>query len=192
MEHKIFVYNRYTGHVTIATFLGNDWWITNKDEKLVPLYEEGPCAELDYRYLCEVGEMIQMRDIAGLMGAILEIPEVNVKEELTRQLKELNMMGVKFVSSAQYLNLDISVFSNESTKSGSRFCVTCHDMDLETRLFYVDTAYDAKEALNWAKVYVEFFLKHGVKVNATLHCNEDVLEQLSGEVQNMKIEIEDI
>jgi hypothetical protein len=39
---------------------------------------------------------------------------------------------------------------------------------------------------------MDFFLKHGVKVCATLHCTEDVLEQLNGQVQNMKIEIIDL
>ena len=40
MEHKILVYGKCGGYVTIATFLGNQWWVTNRDEKLEPLYDE--------------------------------------------------------------------------------------------------------------------------------------------------------
>ena len=35
MKQQILVYGKCGGYVTIATFLGNQWWVTNKDEKLV-------------------------------------------------------------------------------------------------------------------------------------------------------------
>ena len=139
MKQQILVYGKCGGYVTIATFLGNQWWVTNRDEKLEPLYDDGPYSEHDYRYLCEVGELVQMRDLAGMMGAALEMPEGDIKEVLNNRLKE-----------------------------------------------------NAKDALNWAKVFVEFFLKHGVRVCVTLHCTEDVLELLNGQVQNMKIEIDNL
>jgi len=191
MEHKIVVYGKCGGFATTATFLGNQWWVTNKDEKLEPLYDD-PYGEHDYRYLCEVGELMQMRDLAGMMGAALEMSEGNIKEVLNNRLKELNMLGVKFLSSAQYLNLDIHVFSNQGTNRKGKFSVVCTDTDRGMPLFNLDSFYNAMVASNWAKVYVDFFLKHGVRVCATLHCTEDVLEQLGGQVQNMKIVIDNL
>ena len=41
MKQQILVYGKCGGYVTIATFLGNQWWVTNKDEKLEPLYDDG-------------------------------------------------------------------------------------------------------------------------------------------------------
>lgn len=190
MEHKIIVYGKCGGFATIATFLGNQWWVTSKDEKLEPLFDKGPYSELDYRYLCEAGELIQMRDLEGMMGCALEMPDGDIKETLTSRLKDLNMMGVKFISSAQYLNLKIRVFSNEGTKRQGKFSLWCSDTDRDLSLFDVDGFGDAKEALNYAKVYVEFFLKHGVKCSCILQCSEDVLELLGSEVGSMKVKID--
>jgi hypothetical protein len=190
MENKIVVYGKCGGFATIATFLGNQWWITLKDEKLEPLYSGGPYDQSDYRYLCEVGELIQMRDLAGMMGCALELHEGDIKEVLACRLKDLNMMGVKFISSAQYLNLEFRVFYNENTKRQGKFSVFCSDIDRDMMLFDVDNFDDAKEALSCAKVYVEFFLKHGVKCNYTLRCTENVLEVLGCETNGMKVKID--
>ena len=159
MEHKIIVYGKCGGFATIATFLGNQWWVTSKDERLEPLKSDDPYDQSDFRYLCEVGELIQMRDLAGMMGCALELRDGDFKEVLTNRLKDLNMMGVKFISSAQYLNLELHVFSNEKTKRQGKFSVFCSDTDRDMMLFDVDGFEDAKEALGCAKVYVEFFLK---------------------------------
>jgi hypothetical protein len=189
MKDKILVYGKSGGYAVVATFLGNQWWITSKDDKLEPLFDNSPYAESDYRYLCEVGELIQMRDLAGMMGSALEMPEENIKVVLTNRLKDLNMMGVKFVASVQYLNLDVRVFSNKGTKREGNYSVICSDLDAQRTLFDIDSFDDAKEALSWFNVYKEFFLKHGVKVCSTLHCTEDVLELLNGLTSGMKIEI---
>ena len=192
MEHKILVYGKCGGYATVATFLGNQWWVTNKDERLEPLYGDSTCDQSDYRYLCELGELVQMRDLAGMMGCALQYTDEDIKDALNNRLKDLNMMGVKFVSSAQYLNLDVRVFSNQGTKREGKFSVMCNDTDRDMPLFNLDAFDNAKDALNWAKVFVEFFLKHGVRVCVTLHCTEDVLELLNGQVQNMKIEIDNL
>lgn len=192
MKDKILVYGKSGGYAVVATFLGNQWWITSKDDKLEPLFDNSPYAESDYRYLCEVGELIQMRDLAGMMGSALEMPEENIKVVLTNRLKDLNMMGVKFVASVQYLNLDVRVFSNKGTKREGNYSVTCSDLDAQRTLFDIDSFDDAKEALSWFNVYKEFFLKHGVKVCSTLHCTEDVLELLNGLTSGMKIEISNL
>ena len=192
MENKIIVYGKSGGYAVVATFLGNQWWITSKDDKLEPLFDNSPYAESDYRYLCEVGELIQMRDLAGMMGSALEMPEENIKVVLTNRLKDLNMMGVKFVASVQYLNLDVRVFSNKGTKREGNYSVICSDLDAQRTLFDIDSFDDAKEALSWFNVYKEFFLKHGVKVCSTLHCTEDVLELLNGLTSGMKIEISNL
>ena len=192
MKDKILVYGKSGGYAVVATFLGNQWWITSKDDKLEPLFDNSPYAESDYRYLCEVGELIQMRDFAGMMGSALEMPEENIKVVLTNRLKDLNMMGVKFVASVQYLNLDVRVFSNKGTKREGNYSVICSDLDAQRTLFDIDSFDDAKEALSWFNVYKEFFLKHGVKVCSTLHCTEDVLELLNGMTSGMKIEISNL
>jgi hypothetical protein len=192
MKDKILVYGKSGGYAVVATFLGNQWWITSKDDKLEPLFDNSPYAESDYRYLCEVGELIQMRDLAGMMGSALEMPEENNKVVLANRLKDLNMMGVKFVASVQYLNLDVRVFSNKGTKREGNYSVICSDLDAQRTLFDIDSFDDAKEALSWFNVYKEFFLKHGVKVCSTLHCTEDVLELLNGLTSGMKIEISNL
>ena len=192
MKDKILVYGKSGGYAVVATFLGNQWWITSKDDKLEPLFDNSPYAESDYRYLCEVGELIQMRDLAGMMGSALEMPEENIKVVLTNRLKDLNMMGVKFVASVQYLNLDVRVFSNKGTKREGNYSVICSDLDAQRTLYDIDSFDDAKEALSWFNVYKEFFLKHGVKVCSTLHCTEDVLELLNGMTSGMKIEISNL
>ena len=192
MENKIVVYSKCGGFATIATFLGNQWWITSKDEKLEQLYSGEPYDRSDYRYLCEVGELIQMRDLAGMMGCALKLHEGDVKEVLASRLKDLNMMGVKFISSAQYLNLEFRVFYNENTKRQGKFSVFCSDIDRDMMLFDVDDFENAKEALSWAKVYVEFFMKHGVKCNYALRCTEDVLEVLGNETNGMKVKIDNL
>ena len=192
MKDKILVYGKSGGYAVVATFLGNQWWITSKDDKLEPLFDNSPYAESDYRYLCEVGELIQMRDLAGMMGSALEMPEENIKVVLANRLKDLNMMGVKFVASVQYLNLDVRVFSNKGTKREGNYSVICSDLDAQRTLFDIDSFDDAKDALSWFNVYKEFFLKHGVKVCSTLHCTEDVLELLNGMTSGMKIEISNL
>lgn len=192
MKDKIIVYGKSGGLATIATFLGNQWWVTSKDERLEPLYNESPYAETDYRYLCETDETIQIRDLAGMMGCALELPEDDIKVVLNNRLKDLNMMGVKFISSIQYLNLEVHVISNENTKRQGQFSVWCHDTDRGVSLFDIDGFDDAKEALSWARVYMDFFLKHGVRCCTTLRCTEEVLELLNGLTANMKIELENL
>ena len=192
MESKILVYGKSGGYATVATFLGNQWWITNKDERLEPLYDKDTFVEYDYRYLSEVGELIQMRDLAGMMGCAVQCAEDDVKVELANRLKDLNMMGVKFVSSAQYMNISISVYDNKGTNRKGKYSVFCCDSDRDMMLFNVDSLDDAKAAMKIARAYMDFFLKHGVKVCATLHCTEDVLVQLDGLTTNMKIEIDNL
>ena len=187
MESKILVYGKCGGYATVATFLGNQWWITNKDERLEPLYDKDTFVEYDYRYLSEVGELIQMRDLAGMMGCAVQCAEDDVKVELANRLKGLNMMGVKFVSSAQYMNISVRVYEHKG-----KYRVFCCDSDRDMMLFNVDSLDDAKAAMKIARAYMDFFLKHGVKVCATLHCTEDVLEQLDGLTTNMKIEIDNL
>ena len=192
MEHKILVYGKCGGYATVATFLGNQWWVTNKDERLEPLYDKDTFVEYDYRYLCEDGELIQMRDLAGMMGCAVQYAEDDVKVVLANRLKDLNMMGVKFVSSAQYLNIKVHVFENKGTSRKGKYSVLCSDTDRDMLLFDIDSLDDVRTSMKFVRAYMDFFLKHGVKVCATLHCTEDVLEQLNGLTTNMKIEIDNL
>ena len=187
MKDKIVVYSKCSGVATIATFLGNQWWITSKDEKLEPLYEESPYDKSDYRYLCEKDELILVKDLAGMMGCALMCGDENAKEILKSRFKDINALGVKFQAVPQVLNLRVRVLENKGA-----YTVWCDDCDSEWfRLFSLDGFDDAKMALGWAKAYIEFFARHGVKCNTTLKCSEDALELLSGETQNMKIEIDE-
>ena len=90
MKDKIVVYGKCSGVATIATFLGNQWWITSKDEKLEPLYEESPYDKSDYRYLCEKDELILVKDLAGMMGCALMCGDENAKEILKSSFKDIN------------------------------------------------------------------------------------------------------
>ena len=192
MESKILVYGKCGGFATVATFLGNQWWVTNKDERLEPLYDKDTFVEYDYRYLSEAGELIQMRDLAGMMGCAVQYAEDDVKVVLANRLKDLNMMGVKFVSSAQYMNISVRVYDNKGTNRKGKYSVFCSDTDRDVMLFNVDSLDNAQAAMKIARAYMDFFLKHGVKVCATLKCTEDVLVQLDGLTTNMKIEIDNL
>lgn len=192
MENKILVYGKCGGFATVATFLGNQWWVTNKDERLEPLYGDPAYDQSEYRYIGEVGELLQMRDLAGMMGCALQYAEGDVKDVLNSRLKELNMMGVMFISSAQYLNIKVRVFENKGTNRKGKYSVLCCDTDRDMLLFDVDSLDDARASMNGVRAYMDFFMRHGVKVCATLHCTEDVLEQLNGLTTNMKIEIDNL
>ena len=188
MKDKIVVYGKCSGVATIATFLGNQWWVTSKDEKLDPLYDDSPYNKSDYRYLCEKDELIQVRDLAGMMGCALMCGDENAKEILKSRFKDINALGVKFQAVPQVLNLNIRVLENKGS-----YTVWCDDSDSEwMRLFDLEGFDDAKTALHWARVYMDFFMKHGVCVKATLECSEDVREMLAGETCGMKIEIENL
>ena len=189
MEHKILVYGKCGGFATVATFLGNQWWVTNKDERLEPLYGDPAYDQSDYRYIGEVGELLQMRDLAGMMGDALQYAEGDVKEVLNSRLKDLNMMGVKFISSAQYLNISITLLENKGTTRKGKYSVMCCDTDRDMLLFDVDSFDDAATALNGVRAYMDFFARHGVRVCATLKCTEDELVQLNGLTSGMKLDI---
>lgn len=193
MNEKIIVYGKCSGVATTATFLGNQWWVTSKDEKLEPLYENSPYDLSDYRYLCEKDELILVKDLAGMMGCALDCGETDIKEVLRSRFKDINAMGVKFQAIPQVLNLKVRVFSNKGTQRKGNFSVWCDDADSTwMRLFDIDDFDDARTALYWVRVYIDFFMKHGVKVCTTLECSEVVLEQLAGQTSGMKVEIEDL
>lgn len=194
MKDKIIVYGKGSGVATTATFLGNQWWLTSKDEKLEPLYSGEPYDESDYRYLCEADELIQIKDLAAMMGCALENAAIDINEELKSRLKDLNALGVKFQATPQVMNLKVRVFSNQGTHRQGDYSVCCCNSDnVWLRLFDIDGFDDAKTALHWARVYTDFFSRHGVKVNCTLECTEDILEQLpASEYYGMKIEIENL
>ena len=105
----IVVYGKNSGVATTATFFGNQWWITAKDERLEPMYSGEPYDRSDYRFLCEKGALILMKDIAGMMGCAMECGEIDTKEVLKNRLKDLNALGVKFQALPQTLNLVVTV-----------------------------------------------------------------------------------
>ena len=107
--NMIVVYGKNSGVATTATYFGNQWWITSKDERLEPLYSGEPYDQSDYRFLCEKGSLILMKDIAGMMGCAMECGEIDTREVLKNRLRDLNALGVKFQAVPQVMNLVLHV-----------------------------------------------------------------------------------
>lgn len=187
MKNMIVVYGKCSGVATVATFLGNQWWITAKDERLEPLYSGEPYDQSDYRYLCEKDEMILVKDLAGMMGCALECGETDIKEVLKSRFKDVNAIGVKFQAVPQVLNLEVSV------KDGMNgYSATCDDGDCDwMRFFEIDRLESAKQAWERVRVYIDFFMKHGVKVQTRLTCRGEIMDELAGLTQGVKVEIID-
>ncbi len=192
MKNMIVVYGKCGGVATVATFVGNQWWITSRDERLEPLYSGEPYDQSDYRYLCQKDELILMKDIAGMMGSAMESGEADMKEVLRIRLKDLNAMGVKFLSVPQVLNLVVNVRVKQGNSSMGGYVVTCDDGDNDwMRFFELNGFASAKQAWEMVRIYIDFFQKHGVKVQARLQCKGEIMDELAGLTQGVKIEISD-
>ena len=187
MKNKIIVYGKESGVATTATFLGNQWWVTSKDERLEPLYSGEPYDQSDYRYLCEKDELVLIRDLAGMMGCAMECGGTNPKEVLKSRFKDLNALGVKFLAMPQVLNLEVNV------KDGmTGYSATCDDGDCDwMRFFEIEGLDSAKQAWERVRAYIDFFMKHGVKVQTRLTCRGEIMDELAGLTQGVKIEITD-
>ena len=187
MKNQIIVYGKESGVATTATFLGNEWWITSKDEPLEPLYSGEPYDQSDYRYLCEKDEMVLLRDLAGLMGSAMECSGDNIKEVLKSRLKDLNALGVKFLAMPQVLNLEVRV------KDGiNGYSATCDDGDIYRKRFFEIEGFDsAKQVWDKVRAYMDFFMKHGVKVQTRLLCRREIMDELAGLTQGVKVEMTD-
>ena len=192
MKDKIIVYGKCSGVATTATFLGNQWWVTAKDERLEPLYSGEPYDQSDYRYLCEKDELILVKDLAGMMGCAMMCGDDDLKEVLKSRFKDVNALGVKFQAVPQVLNLKVRVFCNKGTQRQGKYSVWCDDADSTwMRLFDLDGFAKPDEAWDCAKTYIDFFMKHGVKVQTRLTCEGEVMDELAGKTQGVKIEISD-
>ena len=192
MNNMIVVYGKCGGVATVATFVGNQWWITSRDERLEPLYSGEPYDQSDYRYLCQKDELILMKDIAGMMGSAMESGEADVREVLRNRLKDLNAIGVKFLSVPQVLNLVVNVRVKQGNSSTGGYAVTCDDGDNDwMRFFELGGFASAKQAWEMVRIYMDFFLKHGVKVQARLQCKGEIMDELAGLTQGVKVEISD-
>ena len=192
MKNMIVVYGKCGGVATVATFVGNQWWITSRDERLEPLYSGEPYDQSDYRYLCQKDELILMKDIAGMMGSAMESGEADVREVLRNRLKDLNAIGVKFLSVPQVLNLVVNVRVKQGNSSTGGYAVTCDDGDNDwMRFFELGGFASAKQAWEMVRIYMDFFLKHGVKVQARLQCKGEIMDELAGLTQGVKVEISD-
>lgn len=191
MKNRIVVYTKDGGFPYSVVFLGNQWWIVTKDEPLVPLFEERVNTAMDYCYLCEQGEPILMKDLAGMIGRSLEMPEEDIRVVMTNRLKELNNMGVTFQAVPQQLKLKINIFANKYGKRQGKYILACEDTDRGMMYFNIDGFDDVETALQWYREYSDFFMKHGVRVNTTLECTEEIYLQLKGNLANIKVEIEE-
>ncbi len=185
--NMIVVYGKNSGVATTATYFGNQWWITSKDERLEPLYSGEPYDQSDYRFLCEKGSLILMKDIAGMMGCAMECGEIDTREVLKNRLRDLNALGVKFQAVPQVMNIVLNV----RTKVDG-YSVSCDDGDNDwMRFFELDGFDSAKLAWEKVRIFIDFFMKHGVKVQARLQCRAEVVDELAGLTQGVKIDIKD-
>ena len=192
MKNMIVVYGKCGGVATVATFVGNQWWITSRDERLEPLYSGEPYDQSDYRYLCQKDELILLKDLAGMMGSAMESGEADLKETLRIRLRDLNAIGVKFLSVPQVLNLVINIREKQGNSCLGGYAVTCDDGDNDwMRFFKVEGLASAKQAWELVRIYIDFFMKHGVKVQTRLQCKGEIMDELSGLTQGVKIEITD-
>ena len=161
----IVVYGKNSGVATTATYFGNQWWMTAKDERLEPLYSGEPYDRSDYRFL----------------------GEIDTREVLKNRLRDLNALGVKFQAVPQVMNLVVTV----KTKVDG-YSVSCDDGDNDwMRFFELDGFDSAKLAWEKVRIYMDFFMKHGVKVQARLQCRGEIVDELAGLTQGVKIEIKD-
>lgn len=192
MKNMIVVYSKNSGIATVATFLGNQWWVTSKDERLEPLYSGEPYDQSDFRFLCDKNDLVLMKDLAGMMGCSLENAEDDIRETLKSRLKDLNAFGLKFQAVPQVLNLVVNLKQDVIGNNKGKYWVSCDDGDNDwMRYFYVSGIATAKEAWSCVRAYMDFFLKHGVKVQTRLTCSGEVLDELVGMTQGVKVEIMD-
>ena len=143
-----------------------------------------PRTKSDYRFLCEKGSLILMKDIAGMMGCAMECGEIDTREVLKNRLRDLNALGVKFQAVPQVMNLVLHV-----KMKVDGYSVSCDDGDNDWMRFFELDGFDSAK-LAWEK-FIDFFMKHGVKVQARLQCRAEVVDELAGLTQGVKIDIKD-
>lgn len=185
---KIIAFSRFMGVPTILAFVGNSWWIMEKDEYLTEV-ESSDLGE-DYYYLCKLGETKLVCDLALMMGcAIEDVPLYKVKDTLKARFRLVNELGVKFLAEKQTLNLLVKVQKNEDPYMDNKITVSCKRMDDDRTLFEINDCVDAEMAFLYAKYYVEFFMKHGVKVSSVLECQSELLDRFADDLpKGMKLE----
>ena len=189
--NKIIVYNKISGVAATVTFLGNQWWLTTKDEMLEPL-EVTFCYDDGYRYLCEAGDTIQMKDLALMMGCALEYAEDEIHKVLHSRLVTLRAQDVKFEAVPQELHLKVHLFSNKGTGRRGNFSIVCEKTPGEAqRLFDLANFDDVETALYWVQVYCRIFTRHGVDVKVRVFCTEKIKESVNERPQNWKWEQEE-
>ena len=190
MKNMIVVYGKNSGAATVASFLGNQWWVTAKDQPLEPLINEDKFGQSDYRYLCEKGAVIQMKDLAGIMGSVIENAD-DYNMAMKDCLKELTSLGVKFQAVPQVLNLEFSVSKIKCGANAGLYRIGCHDRDVISEpLIYLDYFETPQMAWELGRAYIDFFMRHGVKVVAELECAGIIAEEL-GNIQGVKLGLTD-
>ena len=192
LKNTIVVYGKNTSVITMATFLGNQWWKTAKNEPLVPLSNDDGYDQTDYRYLCQKGEEMLMKDLAGIIGTVLENADGDYNEATKTCLKQLTALGVRFQAVPQVLNLEMHLKQNKFGSNVGMYTLICYDRDTDSEpLMFMDYNVSAKGAWDAGRAFIDFFMRHGVKVQAQLKCKGDVADELVGMTQGVKIEIEE-
>jgi hypothetical protein len=106
--------------------------------------------------------------------------------------EDLNAIpSVRFLSITTRFGVNVSGpeiwGAKSSAKFESDFCGASSSSAFNLR---IRQAY-AKLAWEKVRIYMDFFMKHGVKVQARLQCRGEVVDELAGLTQGVKIEIKD-
>ncbi|MBR4380762.1 MAG: hypothetical protein IKP48_05840 [Bacteroidaceae bacterium] len=176
---KIVVYSSLGGVPQAVAYLGGEWWNLTKDDILTTLNDNRVKLCDEYYYLCDAGEEIQMKDLASMMGHVIEDPSFEVGKTLDSRLDDLVRLGVRFKAIPQTLDLNFEIEDIRESRLKGNYMVSCLDArNDDVCYFCLDDFDDADSALVWAKYYANFFRKNGVRINAKLMCAHEILDNL--------------
>ena len=178
---KFIVYNNFMGTPEKVVPLDGKWWVITRDQILSPLPKGLGDTDV-YSNLCSLDEELNITDLAGIMGSSMINPEpdIYIGEILENRFKELLKMGVKVNASLQQMDVTVHIVKNPKGNKRTPYCVSCyHSHDEWKDYFYLENIKSAITCACCAHTFVNFFKNHGVRVNATLKCTEEVYNEVA-------------
>ena len=187
---KVIGYNNFMGTPEKVVLLDGKCWVITRDQILSPLPKGLGDTDV-YSNLCSLDEELKITDLAGIMGSSMINPEPDkyIGNILETRFKELMDMGVKFKWCPQQMDVTVHVVKNKKGNKRTPYCVSCyHSHDEWKDYFYLENIKSAITCACCAHTFVTFFKNHGVRVNATLQCTEEVKKELGILVYDMEFE----
>ena len=190
---KIIVYGTYMGFVQVISFVGGKWWNLTKDDSFMPMDFEGDNLGVSFHYLCQPGDTLMVKDLAGLMGAVADNPERELRLVMEERMRLLIENGVKFVDAPQTLNLAFRLSQDDRMpEKPERYGLMCEDGDLDCRFYFgIDDFETLEDACEFMDEFVGFFKSHGVTVNCKLTGTKDLIDKVSRLTYDVILEIFD-